>query len=225
MTGEDEVDRLVEHLSYGRGVLKGLSFVTSSVKKLNPRASDQTVALMAASHVVQSVPPATLKQGFDAASTCTCLTRSSIVYLHIGIFTLFSRHSLLRHKRDCPQSLFGQNRKGIVGARLQLGAFLSCILEVTASCSIGAGANSLNNSVNWKNLVPRRQSPVRREFFRFADWLGNRERSSSPEDVLSELVTMHNNVIALYQDQKASIYDIDELGNNHLQVRPAASAL
>lgn len=202
-----------------------MGLFTSSVKKHNPGASDSDVALMAASRVVRSVSPATLKQGFDAADKCTCLARSSIAYLKMGILTFFSRHSLLRHRRDCPQSLFGQNRKGVVGVRLQLRAFLSCILEVTASCSIGAGANSLNNSVNWKNLVPRRRSPVCQEFSGFILWLRTSGRSSSPEDVLTMLVTLHNNVIDLYKDQKASIFDIDELGNNHLQVRRAAPTL
>lgn len=224
MTG-DGVDRLLDQVSHGRSVLKGLSFLTSSVKKHSPGASDDDVALMAASRVVRSVTPATLKQGFDAAATCTCLARSSMASFHMGIVAFYLRNSLLRHKRSCPQSLFGQNRKGIVGARLQLRAILSCILEVTASCSIGAGANSLNRSVNWKNLVPSGRSPVQQEFSRFKVWLCSRSRTSSPEDVLTELVTMHNNVNALYQDQKASIYDIDEHGNNHLQVRPEASAL
>lgn len=173
---------------------------------------------MAASRTVHSVPPATLKQGLDAAATCTCLCRLSTAYWHLGRVTIFSGHSLSKHKRDCPRFVFGQNWRGMVGARLQLGAFLSCILEVTASCSIGAGASSFSPSLSCKNVVPRGQSPVLREFDRFGSWFSTRRRLASYEDVLAGLLTMHNNVMALYEDKKASIYDIDGDGNNHLQV-------
>lgn len=177
---------------------------------------------MAASRTVHSVPPATLKQAFDAAATCTCLSRSSIAYWELSRVTIFSRYSHFKHKRECPRSAFGQNRRGVVGARVQLGAFLSCILEVTASCSIGAGGYSFSPSVNWKNVVPREKSPVLRKFDRFIFRFSTGRRKLSPKAALAGLLKMQNNVMTLYQHRKSSIYDIDGSGNNHLQVCPPA---
>ncbi|KAI1737754.1 hypothetical protein F4680DRAFT_468016 [Xylaria scruposa] len=179
-----------------------------------------------ANQVVQSLPPVLTKQALDIYSNCGCrasTAHSSVSSLKLRNFNVFSRKQTQScHERSCPLYAITQEHTRAVGVRvfLRLGSFLNCLVEANFWCTMGQGGYSLGPSVRWKSLVPRNQSPVQVEFDRVGSWLmrglsGQRPREEA--EVVDRLKAMKENILTLYKKGQASINDVDQNSNNHLQ--------
>ena len=213
----------------------------------NAETANRT-ALGIVSRAVRYLPPASLQETCDyifatspsdsrstrpnsviikplSSSICTCRTRtarSSTYYLGLRSFgVFFQRQDFSCHAPNCP--LYGLSRRKTrrtVGARvrLELGPFLSCFVETYFWLPTGAGGCSFGGPyVRWKNIVPSRNCPVAGELHQLHDWIRANEHKDD-KDVVQRFQRMQKNILMIYRRGEASIDDIDESGNNHLQV-------
>ncbi|KAI0550529.1 hypothetical protein F4679DRAFT_594712 [Xylaria curta] len=179
-----------------------------------------------ANQIVQSLPPGLTKQALDIYSSCGCragIAHSSVSSLKLRSFNVFSRKQTRScHERSCPLHAITQEHTRAVGVRvfLQLGSFLNCLVEANFWCTMGQGGYSLGPSVRWKNLVPRNQSFVQVESDHVGSWLMRGLSGQRPQEeveVVDRLKTMKENILTLYKKGQASINDVDQNSNNHLQ--------
>ncbi|KAI3396117.1 hypothetical protein diail_448 [Diaporthe ilicicola] len=195
--------------AHAQAMLAQFRTIASQPKQQNPSDTGGTEAPQLADRVARYLPPASLKQALDTFSRCRCrasTARSATSYLQLHGFSAFSREQRLsRHRRGCPLYVMTQEHTRAVGARvrIQLGSFLSCLVDASFECSMGAGGSSCGPS---------------REFSSVGFWLPSGERKREAAEVVDRLETMQKNVLLLYQKGEASINDIDEQSNNHLQL-------
>lgn len=209
---------------HGRDVLARLHGILHRLEQHRSSATSSKDNLPTATEVLPGLPPASLSQAINSFSWCHCqakTNRSSMSTLRLYELRLFSRHQTHSpHERACPLHVATQKRTREIGAdvRIRLGSLLNCLVEASFwSSTGGAGGCSFGPAIRWKNLVPGSQSPIYREFFDFGtSLLGGIQPPVA--DVALRLREMQQNVIGLYRQEKASINDVDELGNNHLQV-------
>lgn len=210
--------------AHGQAMLAQFQMIAYQLEIHNRSATGRIEASQVANRAVRWMPPASLKLALDTFSGCQCrasTARSTTHYLHLYGFSVFSRQqSLSRHERHCPLHALTQQRTTEVGARmrLQLGSFLSRLVEASFGYSTGAGAPWFGPSLRWKNIVHSIHCPVQHEFSSFNHWLRSRERKWDTADVVNRLERVQKDVLALYQNGEASINDIDEYSRNHLQV-------
>ncbi|TRX91451.1 hypothetical protein FHL15_007675 [Xylaria flabelliformis] len=207
-------------------ILAELKSIARRLDRQNQHRPGRTEPRQIANQVVQSLPPALTKHALDIYSGCGC--RASIVHsstssLKLRNFSVFSRkQTQSRHERSCPLHAVTREYIHAIGARvcLRLGSFLNCLVEANLWCTMGQGGYSLGPSVRWKNVVPRDQSPVQVEFDRIGSWLmsgPSGQRAREEAEVVDRLKTMKENVLTLYKKGQASINDVDQSSNNHLQ--------
>lgn len=213
-----------EAQTHGQEVLSQLHMIRRQLRNQRSSATGRTETMQAATQVVQCMSPDSLRQALDISPWCRCrasTARSTTSCMDWCSICIFSRQeSLSTHERVCPFHAVTQRRTRAVGARvrIRLGSFLSCLIEASLTCSTGgSGSSSLGSSVRWKNLVPRSQSPVYQELFGVGHWL-LAERKPQPTEVVYRLQMLQKNLLVMYQKGEASINDVDELSNNHLQV-------
>lgn len=209
---------------HGQNVLAQLQMIRGQLRHQRSSATGSMETMQAATQVVQCLSPDSLRQALDVFPWCQCrasTARSTTSCIELCGLHVFSRQERLSaHERNCPLHSATQRRTRVVGARIRihLGSFLSVLVEASLTCSTGgAGGSSFGPSVRWKNLVPSDQSPVYRELFSVGLWL-LAGRKPSPTEVVYRLQMLQKNLLGMYQKGEASINDVDELGNNHLQV-------
>ncbi|KAI0966044.1 hypothetical protein F4678DRAFT_451153 [Xylaria arbuscula] len=222
----DSQSLLRDEFSQGLPLLAELKSIARQLDQQNHRGTTGTEPWQMANRVVQSLPPVLTKQALDTYSSCGCrgsTTRSSMYSLQLGNFSVFSRKQMLsRHERTCPLHAVTQEQTREAGARvrLQLGSFLSYLVEANFQCRNGQGGCAFGPSVRWKNIVLSSQSPVQRELNRVVFRLvksPSAGRGLKEAEVVDLLKTMKQNVLTLYKTGQASVNDVDEENRNHLQ--------
>ncbi|KAI0183054.1 hypothetical protein EV127DRAFT_475435 [Xylaria flabelliformis] len=207
-------------------VLAEFKSIARQLDQQNQHRPERTEPRQIAGQVVQSLPPALTRQALDIYSGCGCranIAHSSTSSLKLRNFSVFSRkQTRSRHERSCSLHAVTREHTHAVGARvcLRLGSFLNCLVEANFWCTMGQGGYALGPSVRWKNIVPRNQSPVQIEFDRVGSWLmsgPSGQRAREEAEVVDRLKTMKENVLTLYKQGQASINDVDQNSNNHLQ--------
>ncbi|KAI1300833.1 hypothetical protein F5Y03DRAFT_397019 [Xylaria venustula] len=222
----DTQSLLRDEFSQGLPLLAEFKSIARRLDQQNQRGNSRIEPLQMANRVVQSLPPVLTKQALDTYSSCGCrgsVTRSSMYSLQLSNWNIFSRkQTLSRHERSCTLHAVTQEQTREAGTRvrLQLGSFLSYLVEANFWCRMGQGGCAFGPSVRWKNIVPSNQSPVQRElngvFLRLMESRNGRLASKEAE-VVDTLQTMKQNILTLYRNGQASINDVDQYNNNHLQ--------
>ncbi|KAI5924930.1 hypothetical protein F4810DRAFT_661989 [Camillea tinctor] len=148
---------------------------------------------------------------------CDCLTESHSAtywYACAGFAFRFKQKTPISHHRNCKLQNVSQKTEWTMQAQVQLklGYFLDRIAQLSLSYTAGSG--DLGLSIQYNNVVPRRQSPVFDEMNKMKTWIKFRSRSS--EDIVRRLKSCENAILSMYRDGKASPSDRDEYGESHV---------
>ncbi|KAF4453929.1 hypothetical protein F53441_3454 [Fusarium austroafricanum] len=160
--------------------------------------------------------------GFKS-SICTCIRQTQSSKLSYSLWNFkfqLEQHSVGKHNRGCKLYGVDENTRRTVTAQLPLKLMWWSRQVTLTSFEYAVGTSSPGLSVHYRNVVPRRYSPVHKAITEMEDWIyeATIDGSFSNVKVVSAFQSLEHTILSLYKDKEASPFDRDEDGASHFKM-------